>query len=151
VLKGAFLLSVAALVTKLLSAVYRIPFQNLAGDLGFYVYQQVYPFFGMMTILALYGFPVVLSRQIAEKKAQGKDEEVNELLSYTFLGLSILSIMICVLFLVFAPQLAFFIGDESLTSVIQLVGFGFLFLPILSVFRGAGQGINQMTPTAYLK
>ncbi|KQL51638.1 MULTISPECIES: putative polysaccharide biosynthesis protein [Bacillaceae] len=148
VLKGAFLLSVAALVTKLLSAVYRIPFQNLAGDLGFYVYQQVYPFFGMMTILALYGFPVVLSRQIAEKKAQGKDEEVNELLSYTFLGLSILSIMICVLFLVFAPQLAFFIGDESLTSVIQLVGFGFLFLPILSVFRGAGQGINQMTPTA---
>ncbi|WP_144557403.1 putative polysaccharide biosynthesis protein [Shouchella miscanthi] len=148
VLKGAFLLSVAALVTKLLSAVYRIPFQNMAGDLGFYVYQQVYPFFGMMTILALYGFPVVLSRQIAEKKAQGKDEEVNELLSYTFLGLSLVSIVICALFIVFSRQLALFIGDESLTDVIRLVGFGFLFLPVLSIFRGAGQGINHMTPTA---
>lgn len=149
VVKGAFLLSIAALVTKIFSAIYRIPFQNMAGDMGFYVYQQVYPFFGMITILALYGFPVVLSRQIAEKKAQGKDDEVKELLSYTFWGLFILSVLLCVCFLLFAKDIALFIGDESLYTVIRLVGFGFLFLPLLSVFRGAGQGINHMAPTAF--
>ncbi len=86
--------------------------------------------------------------KLLRKKAQGKDEEVNELLSYTFLGLSLVSIVICALFIVFSRQLALFIGDESLTDVIRLVGFGFLFLPVLSIFRGAGQGINHMTPTA---
>lgn len=69
VIKGAFFLSLAALFAKILSAFYRIPFQNMAGDMGFYVYQQVYPFYGVITILALYGFPVVLSRQVAEKKS----------------------------------------------------------------------------------
>ena len=41
-MKGALLLTVAALVVKVLSAVYRVPFQNLVGDQGLYVYQQVY-------------------------------------------------------------------------------------------------------------
>ena len=38
------LLTVAALLVKILSAIYRVPFQNLVGDEGFYIYQQVYPF-----------------------------------------------------------------------------------------------------------
>lgn len=43
VVRGAFILSLASLVTKILSAVYRVPFQNLVGNTGFYVYQQIYP------------------------------------------------------------------------------------------------------------
>lgn len=43
-LKGAFILTFAAFLSKILSAVYRVPFQNFVGDLGFYIYQQAYPF-----------------------------------------------------------------------------------------------------------
>ncbi|MFL6517300.1 MAG: hypothetical protein ACJ8GL_04410, partial [Bacillus sp. (in: firmicutes)] len=39
--RGAFILMLAALLTKILSAFYRIPFQNIVGDIGFYIYQQV--------------------------------------------------------------------------------------------------------------
>ncbi|MGN1293051.1 MAG: oligosaccharide flippase family protein, partial [Levilactobacillus brevis] len=46
-LQGALILSVAAFVAKLLSAVYRVPFQNMVGNTGFYVYQQVYPLYGI--------------------------------------------------------------------------------------------------------
>lgn len=42
-MNGAVLLSVAALIAKVLSAVYRVPFQNMVGNTGLYVYQQVYP------------------------------------------------------------------------------------------------------------
>ena len=51
-MKGAVLLTIAGFIVKLLSAVYRVPFQNLVGDQGFYIYQQVYPFvaiFGIWT------------------------------------------------------------------------------------------------------
>ena len=40
-MEGAFILTIASFIAKILSAVYRVPFQNLVGDEGFYVYQQV--------------------------------------------------------------------------------------------------------------
>ena len=42
-MKGASILTISAIIVKLLGAVYRVPFQNLVGDKGFYIYQQVYP------------------------------------------------------------------------------------------------------------
>ncbi|MGQ0417930.1 hypothetical protein ACT4UL_25585, partial [Bacillus sp. HC-TM] len=40
--RGAIILTIASFVTKVLSAFYRIPYQNIAGDIGFYIYQQIY-------------------------------------------------------------------------------------------------------------
>ncbi|MDA6131309.1 oligosaccharide flippase family protein, partial [Escherichia coli] len=64
--KGALILTIAALITKILSAVYRAPFQNIVGDVGFYIYQQVYPFYGIIIVLSTYGFPVIISKLYAE-------------------------------------------------------------------------------------
>ena len=44
-MQGALVLSLAAFIAKILSAVYRVPFQNMVGNTGFYVYQQVYPIY----------------------------------------------------------------------------------------------------------
>lgn len=66
VVHGALILTIAGLLSKVLSATYRIPLQNLTGDLGFYIYQQVYPLLGTVMILALYGFPAAISKLTAE-------------------------------------------------------------------------------------
>ncbi len=42
-MQGAVVLTIASFIAKVLSAFYRVPFQNFVGDEGFYVYQQVYP------------------------------------------------------------------------------------------------------------
>ncbi len=60
--RGAIILTIASFVTKVLSAFYRIPYQNIAGDVGFYIYQQIYPFYGFCLILATYGFPIIISK-----------------------------------------------------------------------------------------
>src|SRR5690625_6113673 len=70
--KGALLLTVAGFISKILSAGYRIPLQNLTGDFGFYVYQQIYPILGIVIILSLYGFPSAVSKITAEFKVKGK-------------------------------------------------------------------------------
>lgn len=49
--QGAVILTIAGLLSKILSAVYRVPFQNIVGDTGFYIYQQVYPFLGIASCL----------------------------------------------------------------------------------------------------
>lgn len=85
IIKGVALLSGVALLAKILSAAYRIPYQNLAGDLGYYVYQQVYPLYGIVVVLAMYGFPVVLSKQRAELLAQGQIDMARNMLSLFFI------------------------------------------------------------------
>ena len=66
-MKGAVILTAAGIIVKLLSAVYRIPFQNIVGDIGFYIYQKVYPYSGNFIVLATTGFPVVISKLYLEQ------------------------------------------------------------------------------------
>lgn len=88
--KGALLLTLAGLISKILSAGYRIPLQNLTGDVGFYIYQQVYPFLGIAMMLSLYGFPQAISKIIIEIKKEGKR------LSFTSFYIPIFSILFIV-------------------------------------------------------
>src|SRR3954465_3737834 len=92
-LKGTFVLTIAAILTKILSAFYRIPFQNIVGDVGFYIYQQVYPFYGMAMVLSTTGFPVVISKLYAEQKEKGNDEKSRLLLFVSFLFLQVFGVL----------------------------------------------------------
>src|SRR5690625_6875943 len=96
--KGAFLLTLAGVISKVLSAGYRIPLQNLTGDIGYYVYQQIYPLLGMITILSLYGFPSAISKLTAE---MNEDEKHHYLRSFYLQILLIIIGISCGLFSLF--------------------------------------------------
>nr|WP_280169529.1 oligosaccharide flippase family protein [Priestia megaterium]MDH3184103.1 oligosaccharide flippase family protein [Priestia megaterium] len=57
IFNGAIILTLAGLFTKILSATYRIPYHHIAGDIGFYIYQQVYPLYGIALQLRYIWFP----------------------------------------------------------------------------------------------
>ena len=38
---GVVILTLALIIVKILSAIYRIPYQNVLGDDGLYAYQQI--------------------------------------------------------------------------------------------------------------
>ncbi|MBE3554841.1 MAG: hypothetical protein IMW85_07610 [Thermicanus sp.] len=48
-LHGALLLSIAALVSKILSMFYRIPLQQMTGDTGLAMYTAAYPIYTTMS------------------------------------------------------------------------------------------------------
>ncbi|WP_263849854.1 oligosaccharide flippase family protein [Lentilactobacillus parafarraginis] len=66
VLTGTFVLTASAFIAKLLSAVYRVPFQNMVGNVGFYVYQQIYPIYGIGMTFALNGLPMFISKLVVD-------------------------------------------------------------------------------------
>ena len=141
--KGAFILTAAALFTKLLSAGYRIPFQNIAGDVGFYIYQQVYPFYGVAMALATTGFPVVLSKLYAEEKKRGR-----QLLAASYLLLQLFG-MVCFAILYAGSEfIARWMGDPGLAILLRTVSVVFLLFPAISIMRGYFQGKGDMVPTA---
>ncbi|PAE14566.1 hypothetical protein CHH91_18765, partial [Virgibacillus sp. 7505] len=82
----------------------------------------------------------MISRQVAEKKAQGLENQANELARQAFVGMAVFAVIASIGFAAAAPLVAQFMGDERLAPLLRLVSVGFLFLPILSVGRGVGQG-----------
>lgn len=145
VMHGALILSLAALIAKLLSACYRIPFENLVGNTGFYVYQQIYPIYGIGMTFALTGFPVFISKLIAE---QADEDEKFAVARQIFIILLCFG-AICFSFLqFFRLQIATLMGDPRLAPLLGSVSWMFLFMPVLAVGRGYYQGVFNMTPTA---
>ncbi|MCM3733968.1 polysaccharide biosynthesis protein [Fictibacillus nanhaiensis] len=141
--EGALLLTAAALAVKLLSAVYRIPYQNMTGDFGFYVFQQAYPFYAIAAAVAFTGFPMALSKMIASEKSN------NEHLIKTSIWTSfLLGIVSFVSLFLTAPYIAYLMGDDYLTLPIRVISVLFLFIPFSAFFRGTYQGYGDMQLTA---
>ncbi|PLS03480.1 putative polysaccharide biosynthesis protein [Neobacillus cucumis] len=148
VFKGAFILTLAAIVTKILSAFYRIPFQNIVGDVGFYIYQQVYPFYGMAVVLSTTGFPVVISKLYAEQKERENDVKSRLLLFVSYLFLQIFGIICFLILYIGAEEIAGWMNDPHLAILLKVVAIVFLAFPISSLLRGYFQAIGDMVPTA---
>ncbi|UQS85009.1 oligosaccharide flippase family protein [Apilactobacillus apisilvae] len=145
-MKGAMLLSIASLISKVLSAFYRVPFQNLVGNLGFYIYQQVYPIYGIGMTLALSGLPIFISRLIAE---QSNDENKKALLRQILISLSIFGMIIFLILQLNSLNIAHLMGDAKLSIIIRAISWMFLFTPFLASLRGYFQAVLFMKPTAY--
>ncbi|PEF38811.1 polysaccharide biosynthesis protein [Bacillus sp. AFS094228] len=146
--RGALILSAAAIIVKVLSAAYRIPYQNIAGDIGFYIYQQVYPFYGVAFTLSTIGFPVVISKLIAERESSKNNFAVKDILVTSFVVLSSISVMMFAALFLGADWIAGWMKDPHLAGLLRIVAYSYLLMPISSLLRGYFQGINDMLPTA---
>jgi PST family polysaccharide transporter len=144
-MQGALVLSIASIVAKILSAVYRIPLQNLVGNTGFYVYQQIYPIYGIGMTFALNGFPVFISKMIAEEPDEERKLNISR---YAMLILASLSAITFLLLMTGAPLIAQAMGDRQLTPMLRVVATMFLLMPLLATGRGYYQGIYNVLPTA---
>ncbi|WJE15891.1 polysaccharide biosynthesis protein [Halobacillus sp. ACCC02827] len=145
-LKGAFILTLAGLISKVISAGYRIPLQNLTGDIGFYIYQQVYPILGVALLLGLYGFPAAISVLVAEKGE--RPLSIPSFYLPVFGYMSGLCLLIFSAGYLMASDLASVMGDTRLVSALRASFAVFLLVPFAAIFRGVFQGRGNMGPTA---
>lgn len=145
---GAALLLIVGLASKVLSALYRIPLQNLTGDIGFYLYQQMYPLIAFVMIISLYGFPSAIAKlTVAQRERHGKLTYQNFFLPL-FIILFVGATMLAILLMIFSPALASYINEPSLTAAFRLGSLLFFFIPFLALARGVMQADYHMKPTA---
>ncbi|GED25682.1 sugar transporter [Brevibacillus agri] len=145
--KGAAILGVAGLVSKLLGAVYRIPYQNIAGDIGLYVYMQVYPLYTTLLILATAGFPIAISKIVSERIAIGDALGARRAFRVASISLVVLGLFFFLLLYGGAPLIARFMGDEHLTTPLRAVAWSLPLVPMAAILRGYFQGHQNMMPT----
>ncbi|EUJ36586.1 putative polysaccharide biosynthesis protein [Brochothrix campestris] len=144
--QGALILTLASLLSKVLSAVYRVPFQNMVGDEGFYIFQQAYPFYGISMTLSLTAAPLFLSKLMAEHSDDNAKQRY--LLQQGQRYLTLLGFVLFSVLFFGATVIARLMGDVELAGIVKVTSVTYLLLPFLGSYRGYYQGLNNMTPTA---
>ena len=147
-IKGAAILGLASLISKMLGLVYRIPYQNITGDLGYYVFTQVYPLYSVLLVLATGGFPIAISKIVSEKLAVGDIYGVRKVFKLAVITLIFTGIIFFLLLYSGAGWIAHWMGNDKLILPIQSVSFALLVVPAMAAIRGYFQGHQNMVPTA---
>jgi len=131
--KNAALLTLLMLVKKLLSILYKIPYQNVTGDAGFYVFQQVYPFLAIGTLITSFALPTVIGGLLTQHHYSNVVKDKIKRTLWVF------AVAAFIILFLGSRQIALLMGDVLLTPVIRVVGIHFLLLPPIAYMRGVLQ------------
>ena len=149
-LKGAFILTVAGVIVKLIGSVNRILLSRLLGGEGIGLYQMAYPIYLLALSVSSAGIPVAISIIVAEKVALSDFRGANRVFRIS-LGLLILTGVTFTFLLYFGAGWLIehqFIRDPRAYYAIAALAPAILFVTVLSSYRGYFQGLQMMTPTA---
>ncbi|MDP4127025.1 MAG: stage V sporulation protein B [Bacillota bacterium] len=147
--KGAFVLTFASFITKILVLANSIVQSRVLGSEGIGLRMMVMPLMGLMITLTTIGLPVAISRLVAQADAQRNGAKVKKILivSTTITGcLSVLIIMLAIICgKVFSTY--FFTDQRSYYSFMALIPI----IPIVAVsgvLKGYFRGMQTMNPIA---
>ncbi|MDD4564998.1 MAG: polysaccharide biosynthesis protein [Eubacteriales bacterium] len=147
-LRGAAVLGIAGLLVQVMGAIFRIPLGNIIGDEGMGYYQTAYPIYVFLLVFSTNGAPAAISKMTSERIALGKHSEAHRVFRLSFMLMLALGLI---------ASSIFFFGAEFIVTVLKNPGAYYamitiapalFFVPIMAVFRGYFQGLQQMEPTA---
>ncbi len=155
--EGTIVAYFSILITKLLGAVYVIPFYKIIGTDGGVLYSYAYNVYNLFLNISVSGIPTAVAIIIAEYNALKKfnDREKTFHLANKIIG--ILAVICFLLMFIFAKYIGlFFVGDlkdgtdvNSIVLVVRTISFCLLIIPFLSVLRGYLQGNKYLNDPSY--
>ncbi|AWI45493.1 stage V sporulation protein B [Staphylococcus nepalensis] len=138
---GVVVLTIALIIVKVLSALYRVPYQNILGDEGLYAYQQVYPIVALGVILTMNAIPSAVTQTFG---VNGQASQYTRVL----LRLQYIGIVFFFLMFICAHWVALLMGDINLAPMLRAASVSFLFVGVLGVYRGYYQAHRHMNTPA---
>lgn len=147
-IEGAVITYGAIVITKLLGALYNIPFYEIIGDRGSIIYSFAFSIYVLFLDISTSGIPIAISIVISEYASRGMYKTKEKAYS---LGLKIVvavSVLAFLILQIFANQFAgFFLKDmtdgvtvNEVAIAIRAVSVCLLIVPFLSMKRGYLQG-----------
>ncbi|QDY84943.1 polysaccharide biosynthesis protein [Paenibacillus polymyxa] len=147
-LRGAVILTLAAVASKLIGTLQKIPLQNIGGDGVFGIYNTVYPFYTLFITIAAAGFPAAVSKFVAEYEAVGNRAAGQRVARLSSLVLGVFGLILGLLMYTCAPLIGQWIDNAHVIPSVRAAAVAFLFVPVMAGLRGYFQGLQNMIPTA---
>ena len=148
-LKGAAILGIAGLITQILGAVFRIPLGNIVGDEGMGYYQTVYPIYIFLLVFSTNGAPAAISKMTSEKIAQEDYSGARRIFKLSFIVMFVIGVIAYLIFTLGAKPIVYMLsGQYGAYYAMLAIAPALVLVPLMSVFRGYFQGMQDMAPTA---
>lgn len=149
ILKGAMILSIGVMLSKIIGLVYRIPLTNIIGDEGNGLYTSAYQVYVVILTLTATAIPAGLSKLIAEREAVGAHREAERIFKLTLKGSMICALVLAVIVSLGADFISdLFFPNEHVGQPIRVLVPTILIATMVASLRGYFQGLGNMVPTA---
>ncbi|MBF8970304.1 polysaccharide biosynthesis protein [Streptococcus sp. NLN76] len=151
-LKGAAWMTASNLISRLLGALYIIPWygwmgQHAAEANG--LFTMGYNIYAWFLLVSTAGLPVAISKQIAKYNTMGEESKAFALINRFLKLMLVLGIVFAAIMYIAAPLFASASGvGAELIPVMQSLAWAVLIFPVMSIIRGVFQGYNNMRPFA---
>ena len=146
-MKGATILVIAGIVSKIFGAIFRIPLTNMIGAEGQAYYSAAYAVYNLLFVIATAGFPVAISRMVSSRIAEG--DFINAHKSYR-LAMKVSWALGITSFLIMyfgAGAIAGLYKNPGSEASMKAISVALLFTPLVASMRGYYQGRQDMKPT----
>lgn len=152
---GALTGTAGIFLTKLLGLVYIIPFQAMAGEQTVF-YSYAYTIYDYCLQICLGGFPYALATLVAKYMAKDDHATLMVIHSVARIVMSVFGVLCCGALIMFSQSAAKLIIPDTIAAadyayylsntqtVLIIVAFALLFVPILSFYRGYYQGLKEI-------
>ena len=146
--KGALILIIFGLISKVIGAIYRLPLTSIVTAEGMGLYQLVFPVYTLMLTISSGGLPASISKLISESLAKRNYRQANKILKIAFLILITFSLICSIIVLLLSGTFARIQGNENAKICFIGIAPAIIFVGLIAGFRGYFQGLENMFPSA---
>ena len=148
IVQGA-ILAAAAVLTKIIGVVYRIPLTNILGDEGNGFYGYAYQVYAIALMLSSFSLPTAVSKLVSSRIAVRQRRNAFRVFLCSLVFAFVVGLVI---------SLAIFFGAGAISDyamrsplsvyALRVLAPGLLIVAVMAVIRGYFQGLGTMVPTA---
>lgn len=142
------ILSIAALIVKMIGALFKIPLTNILGGDGMGYFSTAYDLYMPVYVISNAGLPVAIARIVAESVSQGRFRDVRRTLRIANIVFLITgTIGFCIMFF----GAGFFvktINNPGAYLAVMAMAPTVFFVCLTSAYKGYYEGLQNMYPTA---
>lgn len=139
---ATLILLIGGFISKFLGFILKIIITRLIGLEGIGLYSLVMPTFGLFTTIAIFSFPIAISKIVAEEKKRSK----NVLLSVIPVSI-LMNVCFIILIFIFAPTISeVFLKEPRTYYPILCIALTMPFIGISSIIKGYFWGKQRMMP-----
>jgi len=148
-LQGTLVLVIAQFASKFMGFIYKAVLARIIGAVGLGLYEKVYPIYTLLLTVSIVGIPVAISKLVAEKRAQGEEEEADYIFRVALKVNISLGILAALLIGILARPIArYLLDDGQVVYSVWAITPAILVVSIMATYRGYFQGYKRMVPTA---
>lgn len=143
------ILSVAALIVKLIGALFKIPLTNILGGDGMGYFSTAYDIYMPVYVISNAGLPVAIARIVAESVSQGRFRDVRRTLRIANIVFLVTgTVGFCIMFFGAHFFVNTMIKNPGAYLAVMAMAPTVFFVCLTSAYKGYYEGLRNMYPTA---